>query len=152
LAIYTFTGKTKDGKEASGTVEAFNKDQAIAVLRERSIVPISVSEKGSSFQDQVVAFTRQFATMVSAGLPLTQALTILQSQARSAQFKHLLKNSLAIIEGGAPLSKAFGAYPDVFDTLYINLVRAGESSGSLEKVFTRLASKMESADASICSA
>lgn len=159
MAFFRFTAKSKkDDKEVKGTVEAGNNDQAIKILRERGFVVISLEEKKSSplaritaplgkfskvKDDQIVVFTRQLSTMISAGLPLTQALSLLQSQARSAKFQELLKEASAVLEGGAPLSKAFSAHPDVFDPLYINLVKAGESSGALDKIFARLADKYE---------
>jgi len=158
MPYFKFEGKNKEGKVIKGTVEAGGRDQAVKILRERSIVVVSLEEKGTSFfgkvtaplgkfsrikEDQIVVFTRQLSTMISAGLPLAQALTLLQSQARSAKFKELLKEASAILEGGAPLSKAFEAHPDVFDPLYINLVKAGESSGALDKIFERLADKYE---------
>lgn len=158
MSLYKFSGKTKDGKVTKGTIEAFDEPQAIKVLRERNIIPTAVVKQDTSslqallvplgkFQkvhpDQVVVFTRQLATMVSAGLPIIQALTILQSQARSTKFQELLKETISVVEGGAPLSKALAGYPNVFDELYINLVKAGESSGALDRIFERLADKLE---------
>ena len=158
MPYFNFEGKTKENKVVKGVVEAMGRDQAVKILRERSIVVVSLEEKKESFfakitaplgkfsrvsGDQIVVFTRQLSTMISAGLPLIQALNLLQSQARSTKFRELLKEASAVVEGGAPLSKALEAYPDVFDSLYINLVKAGESSGALDKIFERLADKYE---------
>lgn len=156
---FEFSGKTKDGKPTKGTVEAFNKEQAVKVLQEKEIYTTNLVEKEekgmlqellapiSKFSkvgnDQIVVFTRQLSTMVSAGLPILQALIILKDQARSSKFREFLKEAIAIIEGGSPLSKAFASFPDVFDTLYVNLIKAGESSGSLDRIFLRLADKYE---------
>ncbi|MFC1722363.1 type II secretion system F family protein, partial [Patescibacteria group bacterium] len=92
---------------------------------------------------EVVAFTRQFSTMVSAGLPISRALEVLGTQASNANLKKILMEILRDIEGGSSLSLAMGRHPNVFPPTYQALVRAGEASGKLDEILKRLATTME---------
>lgn len=152
MAIFAYTVKNREGKSFSGTVEAPTSEQAAAVLRDRGWVVTSISLRESprdinywvkkinrvSGRDKVI-FTRQLATMIEAGLPLGQALDILARQTRNPRLREALESSIRDIEGGASLSASFSKYPEVFDHVYISLIKAGEASGSLDRVLLRLA-------------
>ena len=98
-------------------------------------LPISLAD--------VVTFTRQFSTMISAGLPISRALEVLGSQTPNASFKRIINDILRSVEGGSSLSSAMATYPDIFNTTYEALVRAGESSGKLDTILKKLADNME---------
>lgn len=151
-----FRYKVKDqtGKAISGSMEAKDKDQAIRLLRGQNLIIISMNEEGQSeltdfmkrFDkvkvDDIVNFTRQLATMTSAGLPLTESLSILRYQSSPAM-SAVVTQVLQEVEGGSSLADALGKTQDVFSRIYISLVRAGEAAGVLEEVLIRLADTLE---------
>src|SRR5690606_20292280 len=91
----------------------------------------------------LVVFTRQFSTMVSAGVPMMRALTTLQQQTDSAALKQTLGQVINDVEGGAPLSDSLAKHPKVFSSVYVNMVRAGETGGILDQIMNRLATQVE---------
>lgn len=152
---FVYKAKTKDGKTRQGKVEARDMSTAVAVLRERSLVVVSIhplneltgmSSLLKKFQritsDDVVAFTRQFATMVSSGLPLTEALSVLELQSNPAMAR-VVGDVLRDVQGGSTIGDALEKHSDVFPNVYVSLIRAGEASGSLQDVLKRLADNME---------
>ena len=156
MPIYNYIVKDSTGKTISGTVEAPNTTLAGDILRERSYVVVSLVEKttGGFFQQvlerfrgvtlgEKTIFARQMATMVSAGLPLTNAMEILRIQAGSERMKEVLGGMLADVQGGNSLAKSMAKHPDVFDKVTVALVEAGEASGKLDLLLTQLADNLE---------
>lgn len=153
--IFEWSGKTGKGLIESGEMTANSKDEVIAQLRKKSITATLVREKtkakskfnfGGSVKDKdIVIFTRQFATMIDAGLPLVQALDILSQQVESKALAAALTNIKNDVEGGATYADALRKHPKVFTDLYANMVAAGESGGILDTILNRLAAYMEKA-------
>ena len=157
MAFFNYKASDKDGKEVRGLVEGPNIQAAVKLLRSRELFVVSIKEthKDSGISDllarfkkvgfgDVVNFTRQLATMIVAGLSLPDALTILRTQATNPAFVRLIADVEHQIVGGGNLGDSLAKYPNVFSPIYIALVRAGESSGTLDKVLTRLADTLES--------
>jgi type IV pilus assembly protein PilC len=146
----------KDGKTIAGVAEAATKEVLIASLHRQDIRPliIKVDSSKSGFLSKLkrgkkvklkdlVLFTRQMSTMISAGVPLTRALSTLQSQTDNKYFKVVIAGITKDVEGGMSLGDAFVKYPNVFSEVYINMVRAGEAGGILDEILKRLASQVE---------
>jgi type IV pilus assembly protein PilC len=154
MPLYKYTAKNQHAETVKGKVEARNLSQAAAALRGRNLLVIKLdAESGSMFaqlsgvlsgikEDEIVALTRQLSTMVTAGLSLTQALNILQQQAKPA-VATMMDKLLQDIEGGSTFAKALEKHPKQFSRVFIQLVRAGETAGVLDKVLQRLAENME---------
>jgi type IV pilus assembly protein PilC len=154
MAIYRYTAKNEHGENVKGKVEARTEAQGAAILRGRGLLVVSLNpfeeDVLASFQsffssvkfDDVVNMTRQLSTMVTAGLPLTEALTILGQQSKPAAGQ-LIGELLRDIEGGSTFAKALEKHPKVFGRVYIQLIRAGEAGGVLDEVLKRLAENME---------
>lgn len=156
MAQFRYKTRTNEGKVLGGLVEAPNTQTAVKLLRNRNLFIIHLSEvatsgslntllgklKKSGF-NEVVNFTRQLATMIVAGLALPDALTILRGQIKDQVFRSTLLDVEHQIVGGGNLADALSRYPQYFSTIYIALVRAGESSGTLDKVMKRLAESLE---------
>jgi len=159
MPVYTWEGRTRQGTTKKGVMEAASEAAVMAQLRAQMITPIGVKAKakdlleGLSFLKagpntrDLVIFTRQFATMIDAGLPLVQCLTIQGDQQPKAGFKEVILGVKADVEQGSTFADALGKYPKVFNDLFVNLVRAGEVGGILDTILTRLAQYMEKADA-----
>ena len=153
--IFEWSGKTARGLVESGEIAANSKDEVIAQLRKRSITATLVRPKqttakkfnfGGGVKDKdIVIFTRQFATMIDAGLPLVQALDILSQQVESKSLATALTVIKNDVEGGATYADALRKHPKVFTELYANMVAAGESGGILDTILNRLAAYMEKA-------
>jgi type IV pilus assembly protein PilC len=151
---YNYKGKNKQGKTISGLVEALNEKEAVRILREKQLVPFDLKEKGrselvamfSSFMGvsskDITEFTRQLATMVSAGLSLTSSLTIIQEQSKPALSK-ILTEIVKEIEGGSTFYEALAKYPNTFSKTYIALVKSGEASGALDEVLKKMSDALE---------
>lgn len=151
-----FAYKVKDetGKTLTGVLEANTKTQAIQLLRNKRYIIISLhlekeSELDQFFEkiqkvstDDVVNFTRQLSTMITAGLPLTESLRILEKQSRPAMGR-IVAGILAEVEGGSSLGDSLEKYNDIFPKVYIALVRAGETAGVLDDILKRLADNLE---------
>jgi type IV pilus assembly protein PilC len=156
MPFYSYKAFTTDGKETRGIVESPSEDQAVRLLKEKQLVVASLTQTGDSpfagvlarlqrvgFSD-IVNFTRQLSTMITAGLSLPQALSILREQTTNPEFAKVLLDIEHQIVGGGNLADALSKYPTHFSSIYVSLIRAGESSGLLDKVLTRLAETMES--------
>lgn len=154
MAIFRYTAKDLGGVSRSGSVDARTKDLALNLLKTQGLFVVTLDEKRESVIEEilnfrgvpsgeVVSFTRQFSTMISAGLPVARAMEVLANQTQNSVFKKILFDVLRSIEGGSALSAALGRYPNVFPETYQALVRAGESSGKLDDILKRLASSME---------
>ena len=133
-------------------MEAENADAVEQRLKAQNLNPVKVKKKPREFtisfgspvsEVELVVFTRQFATMIDAGLPLVQCLEILGNQGENKAFAALLKDVKAYVEGGGTFSDALKRHPKVFDTLYVNLVAAGELGGILDTILQRLAVYIE---------
>ncbi|MBI5561170.1 MAG: type II secretion system F family protein [Deltaproteobacteria bacterium] len=162
MAKFAYVGKTLGGQAARGEIEALNITQATAALRRQQIVPSSINEKKTGLASlseikipglgqrvktkEIVIFTRQFATMIDAGLPLVQCLDILSSQQENKMFKKVLTDVKSSVEGGSTFADALKKHPKVFDDLFVNLVAAGEVGGILDTILNRLSSFLEKAD------
>ena len=136
----------------SGVLEYSDKALLIDALRKKDLIIISIEEAakkrpmsmgGSVKLEEIVIFSRQLATMVDSGIPLVQALDILCEQIEKPVFRNILAKIKDDIETGSSLSDAFARHPAVFSTLYVNMVRAGESSGALDDILDRLATYLE---------
>lgn len=153
MNVYSYKAKTKKNDTILGKVEANDVREASGILRERGLFVISVTEYQESVirrffkfsrisKNDVVNFTRQLSTMITAGLPLTDALTILQTQSNSGMQK-IIDIVRRDVEGGTTLAKALEKHPKTFSIVYISLVKAGESAGVLDQVLNRLADTLE---------
>ncbi len=155
---FAYVGKTSTGQTAKGEIEAADAAQANAALRRKQIVPSSVKEKGGGLgaieinipgmapkvsTKEIVIFTRQFATMIDAGLPLVQCLDILGSQQDNKLFKRILSDVKASVEEGSTFADALKKHPKTFDELFVNLIAAGEIGGILDTILNRLSQFME---------
>ncbi len=161
---FEYTGKTVGGQVTKGEIEAPNINQAAMMLRRQRIIPSAITEKKgglSSLQKgleikipglggiktkELVVFTRQFATMIDAGLPLVQCLDILASQQQNKEFQKVLFDVKASVEEGSTLADALRKHPKVFDALFVNLIAAGEVGGILDTILNRLSAFMEKAE------
>lgn len=159
MALFEFQAKTEDGRIVKGELEASNESEARIRMRAQRLTPLRLDSKkgaGGSFDFRKLAFfsdsvtlkdlqifTRQFAVLVGAGVPIVQSLEAMSRGARSAGMSNVLRMVTQDVERGRRLGDALAARPAVFDRLYINLIRAGEEGGVLESVLNRLASYIE---------
>ncbi len=158
MATFDFQAKADDGRVVKGELEATNEFEARVRLRAQRLTPLRIVARkaeakgfdfskisfgsGVSLKDLQV-FTRQFAVLVGAGVPIVQSLEAMARGARSVGMKNVLTNICGEVERGRRLGDALATNPAVFDRLYINLVRAGEEGGVLEGVLNRLAEYIE---------
>jgi len=160
MATFVYSGKALNGEMKKGEIQAANLVQATTALKRQQIIPSTITEKkGFSLSDiklpgmgggvktkDLVIFSRQFATMIDAGLPLVQCLDILASQQEKAEFKRVLLDVKASVEGGSTFADALKKHPKVFDPLYVNLIAAGEVGGILDTILNRLSGFLEKAE------
>lgn len=154
MATFIWTGRTRSGERRTGEMEAATADAVEQRLRAQQITVEKVKKKpteihlkmpgssGVQLRD-LMLFTRQFSTMIDAGLPLVQCLDILHSQQENIWFKKVLGQVKADVESGKTFADALSRHPAVFDPLFVNLVAAGETGGILDTIMTRLASQIE---------
>lgn len=151
---FKWSGKNSRGTIESGEVVAASREEVIAILRRRNITPTVISEKtakkkfgfGGKVKDKdIVVFTRQFATMIDAGLPLVQALEILSTQVENKNLARTVSNVKLDVEAGSTYADALRKHPRVFSELYVNMVAAGEAGGILDTILNRLATYIEKA-------
>jgi type IV pilus assembly protein PilC len=156
MSIFQYKARSTEGKIQSGLVEAPNQSTAARLLHDKQLFVVELREKSESlafggiknsfnkisFTD-IVNFTRQLSTMVTAGLSLPESLTILRNQTANEVFQTMLQEVEHQIVGGGTLADSLAKYPNLFPATYIALVRAGESSGTLDLVMNRLANIME---------
>ncbi|MGF1511548.1 MAG: type II secretion system F family protein [Myxococcota bacterium] len=156
MPVYIWEGTTRAGEARTGLMEAANADVVTERLRAQQIQASKVKRKpieihlppiGSGVKaKELVVFTRQFATMIDAGLPLVQCLEILGSQQQNRHFKKIIDAVRVDVEQGATLADSLARHKKVFDELYVNLVAAGEVGGILDTILNRLAAYMEKAE------
>jgi type IV pilus assembly protein PilC len=152
MAEFTWEARGRTGELRRGTMEADSEDAVNQRLRQQQLAPVRVQKKrklteftfgsGVATKD-LVTFTRLFATMIDAGLPLVQCLDILSGQQQNKRFGAVLKDVKASVEGGASFSEALRRHPKVFDELFVNLVAAGETGGILDSIMVRLSVYLE---------
>jgi type IV pilus assembly protein PilC len=158
MPVYVWVAQTKKGRNLKGEIDAATEAIALSMLKKRNFTvkklklkPKDLFENISFLKPKVsnkdlVVFTRQFSTMIDAGLPLVQGLTILAEQAENPTFKAILKEITKDVEGGSTLAEAMKKHPKVFDSLFVNLVAAGEVGGILDTILRRLAQFIEKAE------
>lgn len=149
---YTYKAKeVSTGKVIKGTIQAETERVAGKLLVDRGYVPESLKEEGTGLAAKMnkvtpkdrINFTRQFATLVGAGLPIAQSLRTVAEQTSNKSMKAVIEEILADIEAGHSLGDAFGKHPDVFNNVYLSLIRAGEVSGTLDESLRRIATQEE---------
>jgi type IV pilus assembly protein PilC len=155
MPVYDYKGKTLGGKVVNGELKAKNRQELERFLRGNKILVTSVSKKPSQIKIRIGSgirkvdisrFTRQFATMISAGLPMVQCLEILGAQMESPEFRKVINEVKESVQSGSTLSEALGRHKRVYDELYVNMVEAGEVGGALDTILVRLAAYREKAD------
>jgi len=159
MPVFTWVGRTRQGATKKGELEAANEAAVTAQLRTQGILPVKVKAKPKDISEifpflqqtkvktkELVIFTRQFATMIDAGLPLVQCLDILGNQQANPGFKRVIKTVQSDVEQGSTFAEALGKHPKVFSPLFVNLVAAGEVGGILDTILNRLAAYLEKAD------
>lgn len=151
---YFYQARTEKAEKVKGIVESVDKKQAVSVLRQRGLIVVSLKAMNASFFyrlrvllsrvtfNEVVSFTRQFSTMMTSGLSLTESLVILRDQANPA-LSRVLNNILEDIQGGSSLYKAMSAHPRVFSKIYLALIKSGETAGVLDEVLQKLSDNLE---------
>lgn len=151
---FVYKARTKDGRTVTGSFEGPDKETLIAALAKQGARPILIrlasnadakkgAKKGKVKLKELTIFTRQLSTMVSAGVPLTRSLTTLETQAESPYFKSVISSIAKDVESGLSLGDAFGKFPNVFSSVFVNMIKAGEAGGILDTILKRLASQIE---------
>jgi type IV pilus assembly protein PilC len=157
MPTFTYTARSTTGELQRGEVALPNRDEVIGYLRRQRLIPVKVEEKkglsinisfgsGVSTRD-IVIFTRQFATMINAGLPLVQSLDILARQSESKVLRTVIEQMLYDVESGNTLADSLRRHPKIFSDLFINMVAAGEAGGILDVILLRLATFLEKSEA-----
>lgn len=154
MAQFTYQATKNDGSKIAGQVEATDRSSAVKLIVKQQLKPFLVEEVKDnnilrSFSnkkvksDHIVIFTRELSAMVGAGVPLLRALTSLQSHTESPALTTILESVIRDVEGGAPLGDALDKFPETFGSVYVNMVRAGETAGILDEILKRLAIQQE---------
>ena len=158
MSVFEYTAKNAtSGQILKGTMDVPTRDEVIAFVRKNRMILVSVREAPTAIRftmpgggiktRDVVIFTRQFATMINAGLPLVQSLSILAQQTENKALKEVTKAVVYDVEAGNTLADALGKHPKAFTDLYVNMVAAGEAGGILDTILLRLATFLEKNDA-----
>ncbi len=158
MPLFEYIAKDQTGKDITGDVDAKDEQSVAASLRSEGLITLQVRPKdsqtiltkthmprigGSVNANEIVVFTRQLSTMLSAGLPLTEAISILRNQTKNANFSRILTQVGNDVEGGMSLSSALSKHLKAFNIVYIKLIEAGETGGVLDKVLLKLAQSLE---------
>lgn len=153
--VFKWAGKSPKGEVVKGEFTASSKEEVQSYLRKQRIIPTKIAQKaaapfgigggGRVKEKDLVIFTRQFATMIGAGLPLVQALDILAKQTENQTFAKNIGDIKNDVEGGATFADALKKFPKIFSDLYTNMVAAGEAGGILDTILVRLAGYIEKA-------
>jgi type IV pilus assembly protein PilC len=157
MPVYQWVGKNRKDEVQKGEIDAVSEEAVKAQLTRQRITPTKVKKKPKDLfenvaflqpkvkERDVILFARQFSTMIDAGLPIIQCLDILYSQQGNTTFKKMLKEIKESVEGGATLAEALKKFPKQFDSLFVNMIAAGEAGGILDGILRRLAAYMEKA-------
>jgi type IV pilus assembly protein PilC len=153
MPLFEWQGKSVTGEIRSGVLDAPNQQLVEVYLRRLNIIPIRIKpKKETTFAlfrrksvsgKELTTFTRQFAVVLEAGLPIVKSLEVLAEQQKNPYFKNVLKEIKLKVETGSSLSDAMAEYPKVFDNLYVHMVKSGETSGNLDVILKRLAGYLE---------
>ncbi|SOC38265.1 type II secretion system F family protein [Ureibacillus acetophenoni] len=155
MTVYKYVGRTKTGAPSKGTIDAANKNAAIAKLRERGINPREINESKSLLHMEInlgenkvknqdfVIYCRQFATLIRAGVSIVESTNILAQQSKSKPLKKALQQVEEDIRSGIPFSEATVKHPKVFPALFTNMMRSGEATGNIDDTLERLANTFE---------
>ncbi len=159
MPTFTYSARPATGGDLrTGEVELKSKDDVVSYLHRQKLIPVAVKEKQKEFSfsfgsgvktRDIVIFTRQFATMINAGLPLVQSLDILAEQTENEKLRNVIKDVLHDVESGNTLADALDNHAEVFTKLFVNMVAAGEAGGILDIILLRLAVFLEKNDALI---
>ena len=163
MDVFTYKG-ISEGKYVEGEIEALNQDEASHKLKEQKIIitnlvrskkkkddkkgkakgkGVSLFGKKKAKVEEILIFSKQFATMVKAGLPILEVLGMLRDQLESPAIKEVIEDIRKSLEGGVTLSKCFEKYPQYFDNVYVNLIKAGEASGKLDVFLLKIVDSLE---------
>ena len=161
MEFFTYKG-ISDSKYVEGEIEALNQEEASHKLKDQKIIITNIirskkkagekkaKSKGSSLfgkkkatVEDILIFSKQFATMVKAGLPILQVLEMLRDQLENPTIKDIIEEIRKSLEGGVTLSKCLEKYPQYFDNVYINLIKAGEASGKLDVFLLKIVDSLE---------
>ena len=165
MEAFTYKG-IAEGKYVEGEIEALNQDEASHKLKEQKVIITNLikskkkkadgkakAKKGGGFSlfsgkkkvkvEDVLIFSKQFATMVKAGLPILEVLAMLRDQLENPGIKEIIEDIRKSLEGGVTLSKCFEKYPQHFDTIYVNMIKAGEASGKLDVFLLKIVESLE---------
>ena len=162
MEAFTYKG-IAEGKYVEGEIEAINQEEASHKLKEQKVIITNLirskkkkgeskaKSKGGGFSfgkkkvkvEDILIFSKQFATMVKAGLPILEVLGMLRDQLENPSIKELIEDIRKSLEGGVTLSKCFEKYPQYFDNVYCNLVKAGEASGKLDVFLLKIVDSLE---------
>lgn len=156
MPVFGYKGKTLGGAAVSGELQAKSQTELQKILRSNKILVSSITRKSSPINIRmggrikkvhISRFTRQFATMIGAGLPLIQCLEILSQQSESQQLREIIDKVRQSVQSGSTLADALSRHKKAFDDLYVSMVEAGEIGGALDQILLRLAAYREKADA-----
>src|SRR5919107_2302535 len=157
MPMFEYTARSQTGQIQKGQLDVANKDDVSSYLRKNRLILVSVREAPKQIKlsmggprvktRDVVIFTRQFATMINAGLPLVQSLNILAAQTENKTLADITRAVVYDVESGNTLADAFSKHPKGFSQLYVNMVAAGEAGGILDTILLRLATFLEKNDA-----
>jgi type IV pilus assembly protein PilC len=157
MPVFQWEGKNRRNELQRGEMEALNADVVRANLAKLRITPVKVKKKPKDLfenvnflqprvkESDIILFARQFSTMIDAGLPIVQCLDILQNQQENKTFKKMLRQVMEAVEGGSTLAEALTRFPKQFDSLFTNMIAAGEAGGILDTILRRLAAYLEKA-------
>jgi len=155
---FEYVGLDRNKTRVGGSLDAYSKEEVVQFMADKGLSVVSIDEVSPFFSlkklneiniggiplAEKVLFMKQFSIMINAGLSITRTLEVLSIQAQNPRFKNVLKESLKLVAGGVSLSDAFSKYPDVFDKITISMIRAGEQSGNLDKIFKKLSAEYQS--------
>jgi len=156
MPVFEYKGKTLAGAQVQGELKAGNREELERLLRQNRILVSSIRKKPAEIKIKIGTgikkihisrFTRQFSTMIGAGLPMVQCLDILGTQMESKELRRVINEVKDAVQSGLTLSEALSKHPKVFDQLYTNMVEAGEMGGALDTILVRLSVYREKADA-----
>ncbi|PIP36662.1 MAG: pilus assembly protein PilC [Desulfobacterales bacterium CG07_land_8_20_14_0_80_52_14] len=157
MPVFQWEGKNRRNELQRGEMEALNAELVRANLAKLRITPVKVKKKPKNLfenvnflqprvkESDIILFARQFSTMIDAGLPIVQCLDILQNQQENKTFKKMLRQVMEAVEGGSTLAEALTRFPKHFDSLFTNMIAAGEAGGILDTILRRLSAYLEKA-------
>ncbi|MEW5895473.1 MAG: type II secretion system F family protein [Candidatus Omnitrophota bacterium] len=156
MSTFKYLAKNQESHSVTGTINAENEEAVVRQLRDRGLMIVSVEQvkdalqkkigsgsKKKVKQEEIVIFARQLSTMIEAGIPILQSLEALEEQMESQGFKTVISKMQEDIQQGSSLSAAFAKHPRVFDSLFINMIKVGETGGILNTILERIASYLE---------